>query len=45
MTYIAMARLYEQGKLDLDAPIQKYLPQFPIKEACVITVSMDRTIL
>lgn len=28
----AMARLYEQGKLDLDAPVQRYVPNFPRKE-------------
>jgi CubicO group peptidase (beta-lactamase class C family) len=26
-----MARLYEQGRLDLDAPIQRYVPGFPDK--------------
>lgn len=31
-TAAAMAKLYEQGKLDLDAPIQKYVPSFPRKE-------------
>lgn len=31
ITAAAMARLYEQGKLDLDAPVQKYLPEFPSK--------------
>jgi CubicO group peptidase (beta-lactamase class C family) len=25
-------RLAEQGKLDLDAPIQKYCPAFPVKQ-------------
>lgn len=31
ITATAMARLYEQGKLDLDAPVQKYVPEFPSK--------------
>jgi len=32
LTAAAMARLFEQGKLDLDAPVQKYVPNFPRKE-------------
>lgn len=31
-TATAALRLVEQGKLDLDAPIQQYCPQFPAKE-------------
>ena len=31
LTAAAMARLHEQGRLDLDAPIQKYAPDFPDK--------------
>ncbi|MEZ5344956.1 MAG: serine hydrolase domain-containing protein [Pyrinomonadaceae bacterium] len=31
-TAAAMAKLYEQGKLDIDAPVQKYVPNFPQKE-------------
>lgn len=31
-TVAAMAKLYEQGKLDLDAPIQSYVPNFQRKE-------------
>jgi CubicO group peptidase (beta-lactamase class C family) len=31
LTAAAMAKLYEQGRLDLDAPIQKYVPSFPDK--------------
>jgi serine beta-lactamase-like protein LACTB, mitochondrial len=31
MTATAAMELWEQGKLDLDAPIQKYCPQFPEK--------------
>lgn len=32
MTSLAVGRLYQQGKLDLDAPVQKYLPDFPEKK-------------
>ena len=32
ITAAAMARLYEQGKIDLDAPIQRYVPDFPRKQ-------------
>jgi CubicO group peptidase (beta-lactamase class C family) len=31
VTAAAMARLYEQGRLDLDAPIQQYVRSFPDK--------------
>ncbi len=31
MTAMALGVLYEAGKLDLDAPIQTYLPEFPEK--------------
>ena len=31
LTAAAVAVLYEQGKLDLDAPIQRYVPTFPDK--------------
>src|SRR5881398_4014101 len=31
LTATAVALLYEQGKLDLDAPIQRYVPTFPEK--------------
>ena len=31
LTAAAVALLYEQGKLDLDAPIQRYVPTFPVK--------------
>jgi serine beta-lactamase-like protein LACTB, mitochondrial len=31
MTAVAALQLFEQGKLDLDAPIQKYVPAFPAK--------------
>lgn len=32
LTADALARLYEQGKIELDVPIQKYVPDFPVKE-------------
>jgi CubicO group peptidase (beta-lactamase class C family) len=38
MTAVAIMQLYEQGKLDLDKPIQTYLPSFPKKSEGVITV-------
>lgn len=31
MTMAMVARLWEEGKLDLDAPVQKYAPAFPVK--------------
>jgi CubicO group peptidase (beta-lactamase class C family) len=31
VTAAAAARLYEEGKLDVDAPIQQYVPGFPTK--------------
>ncbi|KAM9814604.1 serine beta-lactamase-like protein LACTB, mitochondrial isoform 1-T1 [Syngnathus typhle] len=32
LTSAAAARLCEEGKLDLDAPVQKYVPEFPLKK-------------
>ncbi|XP_047473617.1 serine beta-lactamase-like protein LACTB, mitochondrial [Penaeus chinensis] len=32
LTMTAVAKLWEEGKLDLDAPVQKYIPGFPIKK-------------
>ncbi len=37
LTAAAVARLYESGKLDLDAPIQRYVPTFPHKGAVITT--------
>jgi len=37
ITAAGMARLYEQGKLDIDAPVQKYVPGFPRKQANITT--------
>jgi serine beta-lactamase-like protein LACTB len=39
LTSAALVKLVEEGKLDLDAPIQKYVPSFPDKGA-VITPRM-----
>lgn len=38
MTAIAIMQLYENGKLDLNVPIQNYLPSFPQKKEGTITV-------
>lgn len=35
MTAFAVAQLLEQGKLDLDTPIQTYVPDFPEKQAAI----------
>lgn len=37
ITATAAMQLWEQGKLDLDAPIQKYCPAFPQKESPIST--------
>src|SRR5882672_9288815 len=37
LTADAVAQLYEQGKLELDAPVQRYVPAFPDKGAPVTT--------
>ena len=37
LTAAAGAKLYEQGRLDLDAPVQQYVPSFPEKEHPVTT--------
>src|SRR6266550_3563404 len=37
LTADAVAQLYEQGKLDLDAPVQRYVPTFPDKGVPVTT--------
>ena len=38
MTAVAIMQLVEQGKIDLDVPIQTYIPSFPIKKEGDITV-------
>ena len=37
MTAVALGQLVEAGKLDLDAPIQQYLPDYPVKEKGAVT--------
>ena len=37
LTAAAVALLYEQGKLDLDAPVQRYVPAFPTKPYPITT--------
>ncbi len=32
LTSLVLGQLVEQGQLDLDAPIQRYVPYFPVKE-------------
>ncbi|XP_023365814.1 serine beta-lactamase-like protein LACTB, mitochondrial isoform X2 [Otolemur garnettii] len=32
LTMVALAKLWEEGKLDLDIPVQRYVPEFPEKE-------------
>ena len=32
LTSLAVGRLYQEGRLDLDAPVQQYVPGFPIKK-------------
>lgn len=31
LTAVALGQLYERGRLDLDAPVQRYVPSFPTK--------------
>jgi serine beta-lactamase-like protein LACTB, mitochondrial len=37
LTADAVAQLYDSGKLDLDAPVQRYVPTFPVKSAPITT--------
>ena len=37
LTATAIAQLFEIGKLDLDAPVQRYVPTFPEKSAPITT--------
>src|SRR6267378_3950851 len=37
LTATALVQLVEAGKLDLDAPVQKYVPSFPEKGAVITT--------
>ena len=36
-TGLALLKLHEAGRIDLDVPIQRYVPAFPVKPAGVIT--------
>lgn len=37
LTGLALARFHEQDRIDLDAPVQRYVPSFPEKEQGVVT--------
>ena len=37
LTSIALGLLVEEGKLDLDTPVQRYLPDFPVKQWPITT--------
>lgn len=37
-TAVAILQLWERGLIDLDAPIQRYLPNFPKKKKGVVTI-------
>jgi serine beta-lactamase-like protein LACTB len=37
LTATAVAQLVEQGRLDLDAPVQRYVPTFPVKRWPITT--------
>ena len=38
MTAVAIMQLYEQNKISLDAPIQEYLPSYPVDEKGPFTI-------
>lgn len=40
MSMAAAARLHDQGKLDFDTPVQKLVPNFPVKSKAPITFRM-----
>ena len=40
LTAVAVAKLWQQGKLDLDAPIQRYVPTFPEKSVGGVPVTV-----
>ena len=40
LTAIALLKLWQEGKVDLDKPIQKYIPDFPIKKYKGIPVTI-----
>lgn len=37
LTAVGAMQLWERGQLDLDAPVQKYCPAFPVKQARITT--------
>ncbi len=37
LTSVAVAKLWEEGKLDLDSPVQRYAPTFPVKPYPITT--------
>lgn len=37
LTSVAIGQLYEAGRLDLDAPVRRYVPSFPEKRAPITT--------
>ena len=37
LTAVGAMQLWEQGKLDLDAPVQKYCPEFPQRDTVITT--------
>jgi serine beta-lactamase-like protein LACTB len=39
-TGLALLKLHESGRIDLDAPIQRYVPAFPVKPGGVITTRL-----
>ena len=40
ITAVAALQLWEQGKLDLNAPIQRYVPSFPTKPQGTVTIGL-----
>ncbi len=40
MTALAVAQVYEQGRLNLDVPVQQYVPSFPEKKGTVTVRSL-----
>ncbi|HEX9793619.1 MAG TPA: serine hydrolase domain-containing protein [Planctomycetota bacterium] len=40
LTAVGLMRLVDAAKLDLDAPVQKYVPEFPVKHQGVLTTRL-----
>ena len=40
VTSAAVGLLYQQGRLDLDAPVQRYVPSFPVKQKGTVTTRL-----